>query len=574
MSKPLYEPIIMLKKIRATLYVLVCILFSSAVSAQDTVLVDIIRIPYSIKSVAADKDGFIYMSGAKGLEKFSNPGHREIIDPSIREAIYNEKGNIVPVSKTSTAFFDSILDFEGDSAWQHYLPFIAPQISIAQDYSGRYWIAAERFIYIFKIENRFKQTLKGKSIRGILYHQNHSFVQTYQGIFVDNKPLKGFPKGEGNFVFNHDGVYMASGSLFRLNAPNYKTIDSILVTKQGLHRNHPDFRGIICISKQNDTLWVGGHHVFGYFINGTLVNIVDTLSIDALAYFKGKAYFCLNNGPVFSYSKKDGLKKETSFPERAQTLQSLDSLLAIGTSYNGLFLFDGEKGRYIRKTDGLANDNCYHVLRDLNGNWWVSTMSGLTRFSPDWSLSETYLPSVEFNRRSYSDYDNILSFGSVNGIYSFNPSDFESLEKDSSIHSHHVIGWLFVIVIFLFLTVVLLALKLRQKNKVVPIVDHRAEERKMLLNATKNFVNGHTGPLTLAQLAEYMDYSERHLYRLFDDLGMKAGDVLREVKLEHVHNKLNAGDISLKQAAEEVGYTERYFKKIYDQFLEKRNGRS
>jgi hypothetical protein len=81
--------------------------------------------------------------------------------------------------------------------------------------------------------------------------------------------------------------------------------------------------------------------------------------------------------------------------------------------------------------DGLPNDVIYGILDDADGNLWMSTNKGLSRFSPTTGVFRNYnegdgLQSDEFNRNAFCKLsDGTLLFGGVGGFNSFNPRDLK-----------------------------------------------------------------------------------------------------------------------------------------------------
>ncbi|UCE05156.1 MAG: hypothetical protein JSW07_16265, partial [bacterium] len=82
--------------------------------------------------------------------------------------------------------------------------------------------------------------------------------------------------------------------------------------------------------------------------------------------------------------------------------------------------------------DGLANDMVYSILPDDEGNLWVSTNKGLSKFNPKTESFINYdlldgLQSNEFNAGAYykSQQTGELFFGGVNGFNCFFPDKIE-----------------------------------------------------------------------------------------------------------------------------------------------------
>lgn len=121
-----------------------------------------------------------------------------------------------------------------------------------------------------------------------------------------------------------------------------------------------------------------------------------------------------------------------------------EKYLWIGTNGGGLNCFDKQTGKFIRFTEksGLPNKVVYGVVNDDNGNLWLSSNKGLSRFTPRYAKSENEkypviaggtfknfeeedgLQSNEFNRYAFTrTSDGILFFGGVNGLNYFDPKE-------------------------------------------------------------------------------------------------------------------------------------------------------
>ncbi|MBL7959636.1 GHKL domain-containing protein [bacterium] len=111
--------------------------------------------------------------------------------------------------------------------------------------------------------------------------------------------------------------------------------------------------------------------------------------------------------------------------------------LWIGTHGGGLNKFkDGVFTSYTQK-DGLANNVVYGIVEDTEGNLWLSTNRGLSRFNPKKTGHDAFrnydtqdgLPSNEFNQGSYfGNKKGRVFFGGINGMVSFDPG--ELIESD------------------------------------------------------------------------------------------------------------------------------------------------
>jgi signal transduction histidine kinase len=109
--------------------------------------------------------------------------------------------------------------------------------------------------------------------------------------------------------------------------------------------------------------------------------------------------------------------------------------LWVGTKLQGLNLFDRTNKRFIRYTmfDGLPSNSIYCILEDANGNLWLGTHNGISKFNPvakifqnfnkDYGLQDNVFTS-EAQCRSKSGE---LIFGGNNGFNIFYP---EKIKKE------------------------------------------------------------------------------------------------------------------------------------------------
>lgn len=103
----------------------------------------------------------------------------------------------------------------------------------------------------------------------------------------------------------------------------------------------------------------------------------------------------------------------------------------VGTRGGGLNLFDRASGRfrYFTTVDGLPNNVVYGILEDSQGNLWLSTNRGLSRFNPDQETFRNYaasdgLQSNEFNSGAFHlGRSGRMYFGGVEGVTSFMPHE-------------------------------------------------------------------------------------------------------------------------------------------------------
>ena len=116
----------------------------------------------------------------------------------------------------------------------------------------------------------------------------------------------------------------------------------------------------------------------------------------------------------------------------------------ISTYGGGLNRFDPKSETFLRFTEmnsDIPNNGVYGVLPDGNGNFWLSTNNGISKFNPNTFQFRNYtvddgLQSEEFNGGSlYKSPSGEMYFGGINGFNSFYPSKI----KDNNVKPELVI---------------------------------------------------------------------------------------------------------------------------------------
>jgi DNA-binding CsgD family transcriptional regulator len=106
----------------------------------------------------------------------------------------------------------------------------------------------------------------------------------------------------------------------------------------------------------------------------------------------------------------------------------------IGTYGGGLNRFDLNKKSFthFKEHHGLANNVVYGIMEDNEGNLWISTNRGLSKFNPKTLVFKNYnrrdgIQDNEFNWQAHcKSRDGKMYFGGINGFTTFIPSDIQS----------------------------------------------------------------------------------------------------------------------------------------------------
>ncbi len=179
---------------------------------------------------------------------------------------------------------------------------------------------------------------------------------------------------------------------------------------------------IMCVTEDNEgQLWIGTS-------DGGLNKLIS----DFVFNDDGKV-----NKPVFiNYKHKTEDPNSLSNNDVRTIFIDDKGILWLGTFGGGLNKFDpliNENGKpvfvHFRESEGLANDVVRGIEKDDSGFLWIGTANGLSRFDPstnsflNFDISDG-LPTVKFEDVHFkSRKRNLLYFGGVGGVTSFNPSE-------------------------------------------------------------------------------------------------------------------------------------------------------
>jgi signal transduction histidine kinase/ligand-binding sensor domain-containing protein/AraC-like DNA-binding protein len=108
----------------------------------------------------------------------------------------------------------------------------------------------------------------------------------------------------------------------------------------------------------------------------------------------------------------------------------------LGTYGNGIckYVEGSETGHFINysEEDGLCNNFAYAIEEDLQGNLWISTDRGLSKFNPkteefqNFYTSDGLLSDQFYWSASFADESGDLYFGGIEGVNYFSPEQIES----------------------------------------------------------------------------------------------------------------------------------------------------
>ncbi len=392
---------------------------------------------FEIYDICRSKAGDIWLGTGRGLAKIQHLGSPEMKvslyknNPTNELSLCNNRvyrvyidrtdvlwcGTEVGLSKLDLALLPfKFYSFVGQNAKD-------PVRAICTSDKGEIWVGtADKGLYEYN-------PVKGKtnsyhfpnlpasfySIRSIIKWQGKMWIGTLGGAFSVN-PSDGNPNFkqelEGTAVFaflsdsknnlwigtNH-GLYKQSPSGERTlftNRPEYKnSISSNFI--RSIYEDH------------SGRIWIG-------FDN------------------KGVNYFDPSSGKFFTIQNaSDGKKIDGSivlsiieYPENAIWVGSEIALNKVIFKSGAKKMPEFEIKNYYEE-NGLVDSAINGILRDDNGNLWLSTIKGLVRFNIKNETFENFLPTLRFNQGSfYRDHNRQLYFGGAEGFVSFNPDEINN----------------------------------------------------------------------------------------------------------------------------------------------------
>jgi ligand-binding sensor domain-containing protein/signal transduction histidine kinase/DNA-binding response OmpR family regulator len=134
--------------------------------------------------------------------------------------------------------------------------------------------------------------------------------------------------------------------------------------------------------------------------------------------------------------KIDKLNRQHSYYEIGKPVRALyqdkKQNFWIGSEGGGLILFDSKNGKIVQRfsdADGLCNNAVLNIKEDREGNLWLSTFNGLSKFDPLKKVFKNFYQSdgLQSNQFSYNAALQLTSgeivFGGINGFNIFSPEN-------------------------------------------------------------------------------------------------------------------------------------------------------
>ena len=538
---------------------------------QDTVVIKTLPFPHNIRSMANDQNGDIFIESAVGLYKFDGNKYW------LFNATYNEGALIFYEGKLSNfkALKDKV-DFieigKKNQVWLPFLPLTSSNfIYHAKGKNGRQFIARDNQIHELTIKNKFKIISKGKSTRGISIIGEDLYVNTYNGIFKnENRILPAIGNGEGllHNSQNNTLYFTSDKDIIRLALDDNKAEIKNYLNEIG----EPHY--VTCIINFKNKIFVGTSKGLAQLEPFSFLS--KEFLIHDLSIIENVLYMATNEGS-YQFDGKN-IKKCTFLPNENTNVISKIGINFWASTNKGLWVYNTENKKLENKVlnSELPSLECYAIQKDNNGYYWVSTSSGLYRFGNANEKTEVFFPEIEFNKRSYLAHNGIFYFGSVNGVFSFDPLDFPDLVISNGfiVDNLNIIGFSLFIIIGLLIYLLIKRKQTFKVNNESNITLHKKldySDKDKFLFDLGTFILQNLSTITVDELIEYSGMNKKAFYKYIDE-NYKAlpSLIINSIKILKARSlmKENPG-ITMESLTKFTGYSTSHLYSILKQEDEK-----
>lgn len=445
----------------------------------------------SVSAIYESKNGAFWIGTASGLVKFERGIGTYKLYPHEFEIYRYGWGNIIAISedhngKLWLATPGELMRFDPSiNSYDYFLndPFNPKSVSFSSisslctDKTGIVWVGTAGMginLYDYKA-NRFSTLLKKKepasritgfSVRPILEEKADIVWISTAVLYRWNRKtgeLKSYEtRSDMPDEFGNTGVWTmiksADGKIWTATTEGLYRYDPATEKAKQYKFNPADNSGLpqkevyAVFEDQQRSIWIATEYYFSKLIDiekGTFQNFryqpapSNNEQVRPVICQDKKGIFWLgtNEGLLRFDFKNKTFQTFKNDPKNPQSLSNdfiksiyidnheSENILWIGTAGGGLNRFDVDKNSFTQflERDGLPNNVVYGILPDANGNLWLSTNKGLSKFDTKDKTFRNYdvndgLQSNEFNTGAYyRSKKGELFFGGINGLNYFYP---------------------------------------------------------------------------------------------------------------------------------------------------------
>lgn len=293
------------------------------------------------------------------------------------------------------------------------------------------------------------QMAKNHSSRGILAFDDMLFASMYDYVGIKKNNVLDCLSIHANFSL------LKTNNTIWLGSFDLRAFD--LLKKKTEYKNQFGTAEIWSLFQMNkNTLLLGGtKNIYVYDIaNNKAIPITNKLGhgpelVYRFFYNTKKQLLAVANNGVFvindqaeivDYYSNNSLTKKNKLPftNINDLYEDKEGKYWFATANDGLYMWNTKNNTFEQFgiDNGFLSEVLYRIEEDKFGKLWISTDFGLAKFDKVTHRAKIYtekdgIAHNEFNRSSsFKDEKGHLYFGGIDGITSFNPSDFESNEEE------------------------------------------------------------------------------------------------------------------------------------------------
>ncbi len=449
----------------------------------------------SVSAIYESKNGTFWIGTVSGLVKFDRASNTYKLFPHEYEVYRYGWGNIIAIiedhlGKLWLATPGELMRFDPSVSSYDYFkndPFNPKSVSFSSisslftDKTGIVWVGTAGMginLYDYKA-NRFSTLLKKKepasritgfSVRSILEENDNIVWVSTAVLYRWNRKtgeLKSYETSSDKLNdFGNTGVWTmiksSDGKIWTTTTEGLYRYDPQTEKAKQYKFNPADNSGLpqkevyAVFEDQQRRIWIATENYFSRIVDFDK-GIFQNFRYQPAQSFNEEVrpVICQDSKGIFWIGTKDGLVRfnlqEKSFntfkndPKHPHSISndliksiSIDpyesrNILWIGTAGGGVNRFDVDKNLFTHfsESDGLPNNVVYGILPDGNGNFWLSTNKGLSKFNPRDTTFRNYdvrdgLQSNEFNTGAFfRSKRGEMFFGGINGLNYFFPDQIK-----------------------------------------------------------------------------------------------------------------------------------------------------
>lgn len=216
----------------------------------------------------------------------------------------------------------------------------------------------------------------------------------------------------------------------------------------------------------NGNIWIGTRHGLAHYNpakgdltlherdafsvgNNTVYAITQSHNSDVMYIATSNGVYILDIALGITAHYTTGTPVALSSNSVTSIFEDTGGALWIGTNGGGVSVLSANRKSisYLRKQNGLSNDNVYGILPGADATYWISTYNGLSHYDAKTGVFKAFyeddgLSTNEFNQNSFfKSRDDIFYFGGINGITSFDAKDINTNLPSFTIFAMGINKW-------------------------------------------------------------------------------------------------------------------------------------